>query len=270
MTSVHERAVTVIVPHWGDAAPLERALRSILGQTDPVAETIVVDDASPEEYRGDIGACIDAMRADGMAIRVLIMPRNGGPAAARNLGWAEARTEYVAFLDSDDVWHPEKIARQSAVMRETGAAFCGHVYCHNRPMERLGEAYRTYGFRQFLLRNRVSTPAVMLRRDVGPRFPVNQRRSEDYALWLRLAKQAPMVFLEAELARGFKQVWGEGGLSADLKAMTLGQVQTYRGLRDDGLIGPGLVGGLVLWSWLRHLRRVLKQRLGRTRAGAGR
>ena len=209
MSSVSEHTVTAIVPHFGNVATLRRALRSIHKQTYPVTETIVIDDASPEEYVRDIEHCVDQMRLAGLAIRRLVTPRNLGPAAARNLGWAEASTKYIAFLDSDDVWHPEKIARQITVMRDTGAVFCGHIYCHNYPMERLGETCRTYDFQQFLLRNRVSTPTVMLRRDLGPRFPDGQRRSEDYALWLLLAKRAPMVFLDAELARGFKRAWGE-------------------------------------------------------------
>ena len=253
--------VTAIVPHWGDPKPLARALASIAAQTVPVAKTIVIDDASPSKYRAGIEACVEEIRNKGLSVCLLVMPQNSGPAAARNLGWDAARTEHIAFLDNDDVWHPEKIARQTAFMRETGAHFCAHVYCHNRPMELLRDDSLVYGFHQFLLRNRVSTPTVMVRRDVSIRFPATQRRSEDYALWLRLVKQAPMPFLNAELARGFKKPWGEAGLSADMKAMLEGQIQTYQSLHQDGLIGRVLVRGLLLWSRVRYLRRLLRLRI---------
>lgn len=101
--------VSVIVPVHAGERFLGAALDSIAAQTHPRVETIVIDDGSP-----DRSAEIASARA---GVRVLRQER-GGVAAARNTGAAAARGELLAFLDQDDEWHPAKLARQVATLRE--------------------------------------------------------------------------------------------------------------------------------------------------------
>lgn len=97
--------VSVIVPVYNGARFLAAALDSVAAQTYPVLETFVVDDGST-----DATPAVLAARRDIIALR----QSNQGPSAARNVGIARARGDVIAFIDSDDLWRPEKLARQVA------------------------------------------------------------------------------------------------------------------------------------------------------------
>ena len=111
----HQPGVTAIIPAYNMEAFLGRALESALAQTYPNLEILVVDDGSTDQTR----ASAERFAARDPRVRVVSVP-NGGVAAARNLGTRMARTPYVAYLDADDLWHPEKIARQVAEMAAHG------------------------------------------------------------------------------------------------------------------------------------------------------
>src|SRR5689334_9621809 len=101
--------VSCVVPVYNGERYLAEALDSILAQTHRPLQAIVADDGST-----DGTAAVAAAYGD----RVLVLRQaNAGPAAARNLGLAAARGEYVAFLDADDLWHPRKLERQLARFR---------------------------------------------------------------------------------------------------------------------------------------------------------
>ncbi|MDJ0512494.1 MAG: glycosyltransferase family A protein, partial [Methyloceanibacter sp.] len=101
--------VTAIIPAYNRSHCIGRALESVFAQTLPPDETIVVDDASTD----DLAA---ALAPFGDRIRRVRHESNQGAAAARNTGLQAATGDWVAFLDSDDVWHRDKQARQLAHM----------------------------------------------------------------------------------------------------------------------------------------------------------
>ena len=121
--------VSVIIPTYNRAACLKLALASVLNQTYQNFEIIVVDDASTDGtadvVRGFADARITYVRHDVNRGKV------GAGAAARNSGIARAQGTYIAFLDDDDEWLPEKLARQVAVLdrgpRSVGAIYTGFV-----------------------------------------------------------------------------------------------------------------------------------------------
>ena len=98
--------VSVVLPTHGRTAVLRRAIRSVLAQTQPPLELIVVDDASTEDVRAVIDACGDDR------IRYFRMAERAGAGAARNFGVQQARGEWIAFQDSDDEWLIDKLERQ--------------------------------------------------------------------------------------------------------------------------------------------------------------
>ena len=104
-----------MIPAYDMETFLGRALQSALGQTYPHLEIIVVDDGSTDDTRSIAERFADT----DPRVRVVSVA-NGGVAAARNLGTEMAATPYVAYLDADDLWHPEKIARQVAALAAYG------------------------------------------------------------------------------------------------------------------------------------------------------
>ena len=111
--------VTVIVAAYNVQHLIGRALDSVRCQTNEDWEVIVVDDASTDATPFVVGAIAEADER----IRLIHQDQNRGPAAARNRGIAEARGDWVAVLDADDAWLPERLERLLAVARDTGANF---------------------------------------------------------------------------------------------------------------------------------------------------
>jgi len=97
--------LSVIIPTYNRAALVPEAMASVLAQTWRDFEVLVVDDASTD-------GTAEALAAFGSRIRLLRNTSRLGVAAARNLGISGARGQWLAFLDSDDLWRPEKLARQ--------------------------------------------------------------------------------------------------------------------------------------------------------------
>src|SRR5258706_76131 len=112
-------SINVVIRVWNRAHVIGRAIDSVVGQDLPAQdwsiEVLVVDDASTDDLAG-------ALRRFGPQVRCIRHERNAGAAAARNTGIRAAKCDYLAFLDSDDVWLPTKLARQLALMRSKACA----------------------------------------------------------------------------------------------------------------------------------------------------
>lgn len=108
--------ISVVIPTFNRAGHIRRAVRSALAQSRPPDEVLVIDDGSTDDT---IAALAPLMRS----IRYIRKP-NGGAASARNRGILQANGDWIAFLDSDDVWDPHKLERQTACIRRTGAEVC--------------------------------------------------------------------------------------------------------------------------------------------------
>jgi glycosyltransferase involved in cell wall biosynthesis len=179
--------VSVIIPTYNRAALVAEAIASVKSQTFRDFEIIVVDD-------GGIDGTFEALTAD-RDLRVLRHSRRGGVAAARNLGVSAARGQWLAFLDSDDLWLPAKLARQRDFLAErpdlnlcqTDETWVRRGVRVNKPLGHRKVAGRI--FLPSLERCMISPSAVILRRrlfeDQGG-FDETLPAAEDYDLWLRL------------------------------------------------------------------------------------
>lgn len=253
--------VTVVLPAHNAAATLPRALASVFAQTRPPAEIVVVDDASSDETWQVLHQTSAAHPTH--PVTTLRLDRNEGAASARNAGWGVATQEYIAFLDADDAWHPRKLEIQHRWMVvHPEVVLCGHrceVVADEAERPRLDArepAVRYFGLGSFLACNRLSTPSVMLRRDVGERFAANKRYSEDYLLWMEIvAAHGAAGFIDLPLAFLFKAKYGVSGLSGNLWQMQLGEVDTLRRLCRMSTIGKPACLLALVWSWMKFLKR---------------
>ncbi len=114
-------AFAVVIPSRDGLPHLLAAIESALAQTQPPAEVIVVDDASAD---GTSAAVAERFGADPRAPVRVLRGTFGGPAAARNAGWRAATAPWVALLDADDEWLPEKLEHAAAALARTPAAGC--------------------------------------------------------------------------------------------------------------------------------------------------
>ena len=185
-----DRLVSIIVPCCNGARFLADALDSALAQTHPATEVIVVDDGSVDDTPA-------VLRRYAGRLRVLCQP-NRGPSAARNAALGVARGEYVAFLDADDRFLPDKVARQTAVLDsrpDVGLVYTGWRFIDEEGRVLPGEA-RPSGegdlLPALLLANPIHPLAAVVRRalvaDVGG-FDETLRGCEDWDLFLRLSRR---------------------------------------------------------------------------------
>lgn len=197
--------ISVVLPVYNRARELERALASIAGQTRPVDEVIVVDDRSTD--RSVEAAC--AFRGP-FEVVVLRHDRNAGASAARNTGLAAARGRWVAFLDSDDEWLPDKIERQLAVVQQRGSddlVLLGRMIVrgpHGDTIEPPSIKAADVGVGDYLFRQRgimqLGTMLLPARFARALRFEVGQQICEDWAFCIGLEEAgAEIVMLEAPL-----------------------------------------------------------------------
>lgn len=184
--------VSVVIPTYDRADLLPQAVESALAQSYPNVEIVVVDDGSTDGTAALLASW-------GERIRSLRLDR-AGPSGARNAGIREATGEFVAFLDSDDVWMPDKLARQMEVFRAhpgTGmvGGGCRYIDAKGRPlpMEEAGPDVVTLEELQIFTALPGSASNVLVRRalldEVGG-FDEDLHRAEDRELWMRIAERA--------------------------------------------------------------------------------
>lgn len=211
--------VSVIMPAFNAARYISEAMASVQAQTIAGWELLVVDDGSTD---GTVAMVMNAAVAD-PRIRLLATGGRGrGPAMARNLGLRASRGRYIAFLDSDDTWFPEKLAVQLRAL--ANAAFCFSAYGlvqGQTPTGRVRPVPPSTSYQAMLKGSVIGCLTVVYDSAVfgKPEFPgagdvklawpwnrwPGQIGHEDYALWLRMLRQAaqsslPVVGIQQPLA----------------------------------------------------------------------
>lgn len=192
--------ISVIIPSYNRWHCLPRALDSVLEQTAAVREIIVVDDGSSD-------ATAEQLARHYPQVTVL-QQDNAGVSAARNAGIAAASGQWVALLDSDDVWHPSKLARQSAALQQSPEhrlCHCDELWIRNGVRVNPKNKHRKTGgwiFEHCLPLCAISPSAAIIRRDVFADiglFDEDLPACEDYDYWLRLTHREPVLYIDEAL-----------------------------------------------------------------------
>lgn len=183
--------VSVIIPSYNRADIILPSVQSVLDQTYRDIEVLVVDDCSTDNTEEVIRSIKDER------VKYFCMERNSGACAARNRGIEEAKGEYIAFQDSDDIWRPDKLTKQISVLETTDADFVG---CRMKRFV-LGSTDRfTYypgkkaitekdmTFDSVLYKNCISTQALVGKRECfeNVKFDVNIKRFQDWDITISL------------------------------------------------------------------------------------
>lgn len=234
--------VSVIIPTYNRWPMVGEAVNSVLSQTLSDCELIVVDDGSTDDTP-------DRLRDYGARLTVLGQGRRG-VAAARNLGAAHASGRYLAFLDSDDLWHSRKLQRQIDFMESSpDVEICqtDEIWIRNGVRVNPGNKHRKPSgdiFRASLDLCLVSPSAVMMRRNLFERvggFDESLPVCEDYDLWLRIARDTEIPLIPEAL------VTKRGGHADQLSRSTWG-FDRFRVTSIANLIESGLDAEKTGWA----------------------
>ena len=196
-----EKKVSVIIPFYNRVDWLAEAVQSVLAQTYQNIEIIVINDGSMEDIS-------DFLFKFGRNI-LYCYKENGGPASARNLGIEKSQGEYLAFLDSDDIWLPQKIKEMISFMEGNNFKWCHSDYIRFNDFN-LKEKYVKCFFEgnivpKCFVWNPIATPCVIISKsllyDTNYRFAEWRRVGEDHYLWLRLGENNKLGYLPKALVK---------------------------------------------------------------------
>lgn len=223
--------VSVIIPAYNAEPFIEETLKSVLAQTYPAIEVLVVDDGSQDRTP----EIVEKIGKKDARIQLLKQP-NAGVAAARNLGIQKSRGEYIAPIDADDIWYPENIEKQVQCMLEGGEEV-GVVYSWTVDLDEKG--LLTGGFRSFAIEGDVyatlichnfigNASASLIRRSCLEKVGVydktlkerNAQGCEDWDLYLRIAELYQFRAV-AEFSIGYRRMYNT--MSTNYKTMAKSQ-----------------------------------------------
>ena len=254
--------VSVIIPCYCCEKTIRRSVNSVQNQTMRPAELLLIDDASTDSTM----SILKSIKMEyGDWVKVIKLECNVGAASARNIGWAYAGQPYIAFLDSDDSWHPQKVEIQYGYMiKNQRIVLSGHL-C-NQAIDGESQYYnieeiipiKKIGWCELLLKNQFATPTIMVKKDIEIRFQSGKRYMEDHLLWLEIVSENfKAVKLNLELANVHKPMYGCSGLSSNLLLMELEELKNYKYLFKKSKINLCQFVILIIFSLLKYIKRLI-------------
>lgn len=250
---------TIILPMHNAKGTIKSTIESVLNQAyaEPI-EIIVVNDGSTDGCEKIVEEMIESNQTN--RIIKLINKPNGGVSSARNRGIKEANGEYIAFLDSDDTWHPQKLELVLKLIKKDSIKFIGHNYTLLNNSEKLFNLKKPIkvSFTKLLLKNFAVTPSIVIKKDVCEYFDENMTHTEDHELWLRTALKTDVFYVDLPLATLSRPQLSEGGLSSNKWAMRKGELQMYKNIISHKKSLILLYPFLVAFSLVKHFRHMLK------------
>ena len=192
--------VSVIIPVYNSEKYIEQTIDSVLNQTYKNIEIIVINDGSIDNTEKILESYVNKNQI------IYIKKENGGPAAARNLGIKQAQGEYVAFLDSDDIWEPNKIEEQiklTAKQKEPVVIFSKRFLLPSLKHDDT-KLFSGYIYKNLIKNNFITNSSVFIDRkiinDIGQ---INESPTlfaiEDYEYWLRISKKYCFFYVDLPL-----------------------------------------------------------------------
>ena len=213
----NQNTVSVIIPVFNRKKLIDRSIRSVISQTYPINEIIVIDDGSND-------GTYDLIKSNFPQVR-LKYQTNKGVSNARNVGIKLAKSKWIAFLDSDDEWLPRKVEEQINLLNEKVSFKICHtdeVWIRNQVRVNPMKKHRKYGgdiYNKCLPLCVISPSSIIIHKeifdDVGffdEELPV----CEDYDMWLRICSKYSVLFLDQKLINKYgghndqlsKKYWG--------------------------------------------------------------
>ncbi|AZI67842.1 glycosyltransferase family 2 protein [Kaistella daneshvariae] len=255
--------ISVVIPLYNAEKSIERTLDSILNQTwKGDFEIFVVNDGSTDESAAVVGNYI---KQSPLNIQ-LLNQENLGVSAARNSALRRATGEYIALLDADDEWLPEKTERQMEILEDHNSDldFLGCLRKNQKilwPFRVEKNNLAEVTFRKLMLRNEIQPSTVIFKTEILKKtgfFGENFRFAEDLNFWLRVSENCKMAILNEELifAGDGKRSFGVSGLSANLVEMEKGFQRNLREIWAKKKIGFAQFAAYFVFYKMKFLVRL--------------
>jgi glycosyltransferase involved in cell wall biosynthesis len=187
--------VSIITPSYNSEKFISKTIKSVLAQTYKKWEMIIVDDTSSDNSN----EIIEAFVRNDKRIKLFKLKKNSGPAVTRNVAIQEAKGKYIAFLDADDLWKPNKLEDQIAFMKKNNIAFTYSSYNtideEGKSLDKIINPPVSLTYNDMLKENLIGCLTAIYDVDkIGKQFMPLIRKRQDYGLWLSILKNIPKAY----------------------------------------------------------------------------
>ncbi len=219
---------SVIIPFFNASNTILDTLESCISQNYLPKQIILIDDFSSDDSLSVVKQWKEKYTGN-IKIIIVELSENSGPSKARNRGWDLATGKYIAFLDSDDRFIPEKLEILfDTLKKKENILLLGHSYTTEEHELESYTDLKKISTLQLLKKNLSSTPSIIVKRDIKERFDTSMRYTEDHDLWLRITQRYDKTYyLDKILTIIGRPVRSKGGLSENLWAMRKGELKMY-------------------------------------------
>tara|TARA_B110000971_G_scaffold220495_1_gene264232 strand:- start:1608 stop:2348 length:741 start_codon:yes stop_codon:yes gene_type:complete len=181
--------VSVIIPYYKKKLFIKETVNSVINQSYNNLEIIIIYD---DKFMGDLEYIQEIERQDNR-IRVIVNPQTLGAGQSRNIGITKAKGNYIAFLDADDIWKPNKVEQQISFMKKNGLK-CSHTSYEIIKENNMSTGYRTartfYNYEELIKSCDIGLSTVIIEKKIfteNCQFP-KLKTKEDFVLWLKILK----------------------------------------------------------------------------------
>ncbi|WP_105649026.1 glycosyltransferase family 2 protein [Cronobacter dublinensis] len=218
--------VSIIMPTWNSAATISESINSVINQTYPHWELLITDDCSTD---GTMDILRDLAAADSR-IKIFKNETNSGAGIARNNSISHAQGRFIAFLDSDDMWHAEKLEKQTRFMLDNGYTL---TYTHYQKINQRGEITgrinppTCVNYSELLKSNVIGCLTAMYdTAEIGKVYMPSIRKRQDMALWLKILEKVDYAWCLPESLALYRE--GHQSLSSNKIKVLASQWAFYR------------------------------------------
>ncbi|WP_017726158.1 glycosyltransferase family 2 protein [Halalkalibacterium ligniniphilum] len=206
---MNSKKISIITPTYNSSQFIHITIKSIKKQTLDNWELIIVDDNSIDETY----SILKSITQIDSRIKHILLNKNSGAAVARNTALKHAKGKYIAFLDSDDLWHPEKLKKQVEFMEKNNYAFTYTNYDiideHGNATGRIVRPPASMNYNDLLKNTSIGCLTVMLNKDIlGEIEMPNIRAGQDTACWLSILKKGYTAYRLDEVLASYRTVRG--------------------------------------------------------------
>ncbi|MGU5542648.1 glycosyltransferase family 2 protein [Aeromonas hydrophila] len=254
--------ISVVIPAFNAENTIKNAIESVLGQTyKGDLEIIVVNDGSVDGTRNIVNDLMTKFK------NIILLDKvNGGVSSARNFGIHAATGDWIAFLDADDIWLPDKLSAQWDIINSSSFNI-DFVGCarNNEILSILGKkitCLHKASMMELLIKMFPQTSTALIKKElliqVGC-YDENMTHAEDGDLWLRLCNAGDFYYMPQSLVLtgGGKANYGESGLSGNLSAMHKGTIHTINKLYKNKQLSDIQALAFKCFYYIKYIRRIV-------------
>lgn len=242
--------VSIIMPTYNCGQFISESIDSVLKQTMTDWELIIVDDCSTDNTSEVVATYL----AKHNNIQYYVLPQNAGPAVARTEAISRANGTYIAFLDSDDCWYPDKLEKQLSFMMKNGIEFsCTGYECMDEFGKKLNTAVippKKVDYKKCLrLSNPIGNLSVVYNQELLGKFEVPLiKKRNDFALWLQILKKTKYCYGMSDVL-GTYRVGRTGSVSSNKLKQIRYHWQLYRKIERMNVIKSAYY--IVCWAFVK-------------------